>query len=546
MKKSFLYCSAFFMCMLLLGITACSDDKIESPDIYIDHPLFGQILSATKSYVSITSYASPQGKETHRTSSNFSTEDLENTGKLYWFCSDSTVSFDVWEDVTGKDKVFASGLTNGSSTDYASSTTFYIANPTNAKGNFVVTCMPYAELTDGVNLYVAVNSGYNSPTFRIDQCARYEVLIPSKEPITFTLMQGDQVIKKELTDGDILDCSSEDMHITNIVNSSNSAPTSVTIQFSPLYDDLAASWMSKLPNDTPLYSLTIPGTHDTGTFDSDIDGSYRCQNFNIMTQLTSGIRFFDIRLQDKLHLCHGGDVFGDDFDLTITDVISECNRFLEMQPNEVILMCIKDEHGNDVGKNFKELMDGTPSLSERLVTDATLPKLGDVRGKIVLMRRFPNPSKSSYGINLREGWPDDCTDHFTNEDDVKFYIEDHYFKGQVFEQHDTGTKMEDIKNAFKDATGSSYNDYLFIVYSSISFRGAHTPYNYAWGESGIDPVINASLDTLIRNNYSSDTLTYRLGVVVMDYYNNHGYDDPYRLSWQLINTNFKGKYIEIK
>ena len=75
---------------------------------------------------------------------------------------------------------------------------------------------------------------------------------------------------------------------------------------------------------------------------------------------------------------------------------------------------------------------------------------------------------------------------------------------------------------------------------------AHTPYNYAWGESGIDPVINASLDTLIRNNYSSDTLTYRLGVVVMDYYNNHGYDDPYRLSWQLINTNFKGKYIEIK
>lgn len=85
------------------------------------------------------------------------------------------------------------------------------------------------------------------------------------------------------------------------------------------------------------------------------------------------------------------------------------------------------------------------------------------------------------------------------------------------------------------------------MYSSISFRGAQTPFNYAWGGNGVDPFMNDQLNTIL-NNYVRDTrsTTYRLGIVPMDYYNKHGYDDPYRLAWKLINTNFTTDYIKIK
>lgn len=530
----------------MLATVSCSDDDEQRPDIFIQHPQLGEIKAATKAYVTITSEKEHMEGQDHRSSNNFSTEDLEVNDTLFWFCSDPNVSFDVCIDKTGKDETFAQGVKNGTVTGFKSTRNFYIANPSGAKDNFTVLCMSVKQSGEGVTLPVSVNnSGFKSEAFRLDKCARYRVSVLNGGPFSFTIRTADKEIAANLYDGDYVDCSWDDVYVTNVVNTSNSEKVAGAVRFEPWHDDPAAQWMTQLPDKTPLYSLTIPGTHDTGTFDSDLPGSYRCQNFDIMTQLTSGIRFFDIRLQDEMHLCHGSDAFGDDFDLTISDVLAECHRFLTKHPGEVILMCVKDEHGSNVGKNFKATVDGMPEIKKIMATGSKLKTLGELRGHIVLLRRFPNPTDGEYGINLRDVWPDDATGHDTNTDGVNVYIQDKFY--DWYKEHDTKEKTESIKEAFNDATGSSYEDYLFIVYSSISFHGVCTPFNYAWGGNGVDPFMNDQLNTIL-NNYVRDTrsTTYRLGIVPMDYYNKHGYDDPYRLAWKLINTNFTTDYIKIK
>lgn len=547
MKKHLFFWPIALVCAMLATVS-CSDDDEQRPDIYIQHPQLGEIKAATKAYVTITSEKAPMKGQDHRSSNNFATEDLEENDTLFWFCSDPNVSFDVCIDKTGKDETFAQGVKNGTVTGFKSTKNFYIANPSGATDNFTVLCMSVKKSGEGVTLPVSVNnSGFKSNAFRLDKCARYRVSILNGGPFTFIIRTADKEIATNLKDEDVVDCSWDDVYVTNVVNTSNSDKVAGAIRFEPLYDDWAAKWMTQLPDNTPIQHLTIPGTHDTGTFDSDIAGSYRCQNFDIMTQLTSGIRFFDIRLQDEMHLCHGGSVFGDDFDLTISDVLAECRRFLAMHPGEVILMCVKDEHGSNVGKNFKATVDGMPEINKIMETGSQLKTLGELRGKIVLMRRFPNPTNGDYGIDLRDVWPDDATSHSTNDDGVHVYIQDRYYAEQFFVDHDTNEKTELIKEAFNDAIGSSYKDHLFIVYSSISFHGICTPFNYAWGGNDVDPFMNESLNSIV-NNYVRDTRTtpYRLGIVPMDYYNKHGYDDPYRLAWKLINTNFTEDYIDIR
>ena len=544
MKKHLFFWSIVLMCTMLATVS-CSDDDGQGPNMYIQHPLLGEIKAATKTYVTVTSENAPMDGQDHRSSNNFSTEDLEDNGALYWFCSDPNAVFDVYIDKTGKDEVFATGLKDGSATEFKSTRNFYIANPSGASSNFTVICMPFSKLDDGVNLSVSVNnSGFKSSPFRLDKSSRYRVLIPSGYGLSFSIRTADKEIATNVEAGDIIDCSWDDVYVTNVVCKSEDYSFADLIQFQPWYDDPAASWMTQLPDDTPIQRLTIPGTHDTGTFDSDIDGSYRCQNFDIMTQLTSGIRFFDIRLQDEMHLCHGSATLGDDFDLTLSDVLIECSRFLTKYPGEVILMCVKDEHGSNVGANFKKTIDGMPEISKIMDTSGKLKTLGELRGKIVLLRRFPNPTDGTYGINLRDIWPDNGTDHKTNSDGVQVYIQDRYY-GQ-FETHNTREKTDLIKTDFSCASGDDYKDYLFIVYSSISFHGICTPYNYAWGGNDVNPRMNESLNTILdgylKENRNS---SYRLGIVPMDYYNNHGYDDPYRLAWKLINTNFKTDYIPI-
>lgn len=187
----------------------------------------------------------------------------------------------------------------------------------------------------------------------------------------------------------------------------------------------AKSWMGALPDATYLNDIAIPGTHDSGaTKDLVLSGTAKCQTLSIADQLNVGVRFFDIRLRrvnGALHVYHG-DV---DQNLTFDAVLDACYKFLAENPSEVLIMCIKEEASASGTNDAFDTMVAAKikEKSEFWHTNPAVPTLGEVRGKIVLMRRYS--TSGSFGINASSGWSDNTT--FTmNTGSSTLSVQDYY------------------------------------------------------------------------------------------------------------------------
>lgn len=171
-----------------------------------------------------------------------------------------------------------------------------------------------------------------------------------------------------------------------------------------------ANWMSGINANKKLSEISIPGTHDTCTWKATPIS--RCQNRTLPEQLAAGVRFIDIRCRhykDKFELHHGSEYLGMDFGY----VLKSCRKFLTDQPQECIVMSVKEEHdAADNKKTFEQV------FNKYVATDAglwhlgnTIPTLGAVRQKVVLLRRFyisPDSNPAQRGIDLT-AWIDNAT-----------------------------------------------------------------------------------------------------------------------------------------
>ena len=66
--------------------------------------------------------------------------------------------------------------------------------------------------------------------------------------------------------------------------------------------------MQNLKDDSPVSHLSIPGTHDTGTYPCKYEmecSVYQCQYFDIYQQLVNGIRYLDLRVNSENPLTIG-------------------------------------------------------------------------------------------------------------------------------------------------------------------------------------------------------------------------------------------------
>lgn len=165
--------------------------------------------------------------------------------------------------------------------------------------------------------------------------------------------------------------------------------------------------MSDLPNDSALNQLTLPGSHDSCAYTVE-DPLAKTQGASLAEQLTHGVRVLDIRCRherDVFHINHARIPLGLMFD----DVIAACAAFLARYPGECVVMSVKDECGShDCARSFAQTFE---SYTERYADvrwylGDTIPQLGEVRGSIVLLRRFA--SESALGIDLSM-WPDNAT-----------------------------------------------------------------------------------------------------------------------------------------
>ena len=157
------------------------------------------------------------------------------------------------------------------------------------------------------------------------------------------------------------------------------------------------SWMKELPDHVPLGVLSIPGTHNSPTH-HQAPPSVRCQAVAPRDQLKNGVRFFDIRVQvpepydpnsDKLLLVHAV------FPISLTgakyfrDLYNVILQFLKANPSETLVLSLKREGtGKGTDEQLSRILKNNYTNPQEWFTEPRVPTLGEVRGRIVLMRRF--------------------------------------------------------------------------------------------------------------------------------------------------------------
>ena len=281
------------------------------------------------------------------------------------------------------------------------------------------------------------------------------------------------------------------------------------------YSD-ARNWMNRIPDNTSLANLSIPGTHDSGSLHDPplLSDSAKNQDKTYREQLDMGVRFLDIRnnnYEDELLVYHGVVYQKHKFD----HVLEEVDKFLADNPSETIIMGIKKE-GADTGstRSFEQTLMWYMKEShaeERWYTGTTIPDLGDVRGKIVLLRRFAADTiqgidtaswqgAAPYRIKLRTG---------------SIRIQDHYSVGDAEE------KWRRILPMFLEAhKGDSDTLYLNLM-SAYTTNWLRIP-----RISPISSKVNPAMIQLLKRFG-----TGRLGVLIADYINKD-------LALRIVNANF--------
>ena len=237
-----------------------------------------------------------------------------------------------------------------------------------------------------------------------------------------------------------------------------------------------ANWMSQLDDNVSLRNINMPGSHDTMALYSIADLAGQCQSLSLHDQLNLGVRFLDIRLKedhDKLKAVHGFIDQKVSFE-TITKTIEE---FIEKNPSEFIIMSVKEEADPSNSEISFENSLKTYLNKDIYLKDTELPnKLGDVRGKVMLLSRYEN---STIGVPAYGGWKDSIS--FTLPNDI--YVQDTY---QITSAEQ---KQDEIVKCFNEA-GHALKINFLSAYRTDTF-----PPSYAVSAAeDINPWINEEIN----------------------------------------------------
>jgi 1-phosphatidylinositol phosphodiesterase len=311
------------------------------------------------------------------------------------------------------------------------------------------------------------------------------------------------------------------------------------------YEELSLSeWTTEVPDTVSLGALTIPGTHDTCSYNflnhsglniNDIVAdSVITQHLNLQQQLAWGIRFFDMRcrhIDNAFTMHHDKYYLHMDFD----KALEPFREFLSKPRKETIVMCIQKEHTEEgctrpYWQTFKErYVDRYPQIDWWL--EDRLPTMGEVRGKIVVVRRFAVPEGMQLGIDASY-WPDNSVFDSPAGNRVKLHVQDNYNMATIFNM---GDKWDRISEALKKARESTESNRLFINFTSAATGGF--PRTFAYGKAAPSEGMNARLHnylSLPENRYQ------RYGIIPMDFPEclNNGSNWGWWLTQKLIATNF--------
>ena len=258
--------------------------------------------------------------------------------------------------------------------------------------------------------------------------------------------------------------------------------------------------MASIDDSRGLTELSIPGTHDSGAMFEPYPGLAKAQDLTIEQQLEAGIRYFDVRCRNfnnQFLIYHGPIDQNQSFD----QVLATMFAFLDAHPTETLIVSVKEEiMEQGATLTFEQVFDGyVATAPQRWYLQPTLPLLGDVRGLLVLLRRF-DVTMPPLGIDASP-WADNDTFSIANGD-AMLQIEDNYIVT------DNGTKWDDITSLLAQA-GAGDPATLYLAYTS-----GYQTINYLNDITIVSNDINPRIDKWLAEPANAHAHT---GVLVMDF-----------------------------
>ena len=270
------------------------------------------------------------------------------------------------------------------------------------------------------------------------------------------------------------------------------------------------NWMSILPDSTPIYLMTIPGTHNScalyGTFLA------QCHSWSIPNQLKAGIRYFDLRLRlndNTLDLQHGPINQKKEF----SEIIKNFSDFLKENKSEFIIMAIQKEYKeNKKNKSFEELYKEKIKNYKDLIIDFPNDDninftLGELRGKILFINLFYYGIRRKNGIISQNEW---VCNYQKNIIDKKRKVK-RFFNKTI--------NLIKLKNLFVNYLSAS-SDYLLVSPGQIANEVNKVVFKFK-GRLGIvlcDFPGEKLINYLIEQNLSIEKFLYNENNFI--YYNN--------------------------
>jgi 1-phosphatidylinositol phosphodiesterase len=294
-----------------------------------------------------------------------------------------------------------------------------------------------------------------------------------------------------------------------------------------------SEWMKEMADRTPISALSIPGTHNSPTWHKALV-SVRCQAVSPREQLDNGVRFFDIRVQpedqndpknDKLILVHSV------FPISLTgnkyfrDLERDVIRFLDDHRSETVIISLKREGtGDATDQQLSKIVRDHYGKSDRWWTETRWPKLGEARGKIVLLRRYAlddsvkhEHDNRGYGIEA-ENWADKAT----NDHHGAVVVQDFY---EVLDTENIDLKIKYATEHLERAGASVCSDdehappppmYLNFLSASNFWKVGCWPEKIA---AKLNPAI---VNHLAVKHIMSHTGDWGTGVVICDWVGDQG------------------------
>lgn len=264
-------------------------------------------------------------------------------------------------------------------------------------------------------------------------------------------------------------------------------------------DPAGSRWMGALEGNWPIQHLSIPGSHDSGALLEPLSGTAKCQSLTIAGQLAVGVRFLDLRCRHvgDTFVIHHGPI---DQKLTYESVLETVTAFLKANPRECVIVSVKEEYQPEKNtRSFEQTFDTSVAKDpERWWLKAELPRLDQVRGKMVLFRRFPSNSKAR-GIDA-SSWQDNTT--FSSG---LLRVQD------VYQAPGAEIKWRDVEAFLKEAREGEPNpNTLFVNFTSAT--------GSSWMGIPNIPSISTPMNHKITD-YLMNQPKARYGILVMDFVN---------------------------